>query len=62
MMDEQMLRMKFYLAPKDTTYEQLVELDEKYTAYPGLTLEQARETHSQLVATHGHLMNSKKKI
>lgn len=59
-MDEQMLRMKFYLAPKDTTYEQLVELDKKYTAYPGLTFEQARETHSQLVVTHGHLMTSKK--
>ena len=59
-MDEQILRMKFYLAPKDTTYEQLVELDKKYTAYPGLTLAQAREAYSQIVVTHGHLMTSKK--
>ena len=62
MMDEQMLRIKFYLAPKDTTHEQLVELDKKYTAYPGLTLHQSREAYDQLVVTHGHLMTSKKNI
>lgn len=61
-MDEQMLRMKFYLAPKNITYDELVKLNEKYTSYPGLTLEQAREAYDQLVVTHGHLMTSKKKI
>lgn len=47
--EELALRIKFYLAPKNTTYEQLVQLNEKYAAYPGLTLEQARETHAHLM-------------
>lgn len=46
--NELMLRMKFYMAPKDTPYEKLVEMNEKYTSYPGLTLEQAKETHKKL--------------
>jgi hypothetical protein len=39
---EEDLRKKFYLAPKNYIYEQLIELNEKYPNYPGLTLEQAR--------------------
>jgi hypothetical protein len=35
------LRNKFYLAPKNITYDELIELDNKYPNYPGLTLEQA---------------------
>jgi|LakMenEpi03Aug12_release.lakeMendotaPanAssembly.Ray.scaffolds.fasta_scaffold4559383_2 hypothetical protein len=49
MMDEQTLRAKFYLAPKNITYDELVKLNEKYTAYPGLTLDQAKYTHAQLM-------------
>jgi hypothetical protein len=46
--NELMLRMKFYMAPKTTTYEELVAMNEKFTSYPGLTLEQAKETHKKL--------------
>lgn len=41
MIDENILRMKFYMAPKMTTYEELVAMNEKFTNYPGLTSEQA---------------------
>lgn len=58
--NELALRMKFYLAPKETTYEQLIYLNDKYTAYPGLTVEQAAEVSQQLRKTHGHLMNPRK--
>lgn len=39
--EEIKLKSKFYLAPKSITLEELREMDKKYTAYPGLTLEQA---------------------
>lgn len=42
------LRMKFYMAPKDTPYEKLLEMNKKYTSYPGLTLEQAKQISNQL--------------
>jgi hypothetical protein len=37
------LRNKFYLAPKNITHDELIELDKKYPNYPGLTVNQARE-------------------
>jgi hypothetical protein len=40
---EKVLRAKFYLAPKETTLDQLNEMDQEFTAYPGLTMEQAIE-------------------
>ena len=46
--EEQMLRSKFYLAPKNISLKELKEMDQKYTAYPGLTLEQARELYSNI--------------
>lgn len=45
---EEDLRRKFYLAPKKYTYEQLIGLNEKYTNYPGLTLDQARSSLSSV--------------
>jgi len=42
--EEIQLRTKFYLAPKTTTLEELSIMNEKYTSYPGLTMEQAVET------------------
>jgi hypothetical protein len=48
MIDENSLRMKFYMAPKTATYEELVAMNEKFSSYPGLTLEQAKETHKKL--------------
>lgn len=47
--NELQLRAKFYLAPKETTFEQLIEMNEKYTNYPGLTLEQAKETSLKIM-------------
>lgn len=41
--EEKMLRAKFYLAPASTTFEHLKELNAKFTAYPGLTKDQANE-------------------
>ena len=46
--EEIKLRTKFYLAPKTTSLEQLKVMNDKYTSYPGLTLEQAKETSNQL--------------
>jgi hypothetical protein len=46
--EEKMLRAKFYLAPKSTTLQQLKEMDKKYTSYPGLTLDQAKESAKKL--------------
>jgi len=54
--NELALRMKFYMAPKSTTYEQLVEMNEKYTSYPGLTLDQAKETYEQLMKLKSKVM------
>lgn len=47
--NELALRMKFYLAPKDTSYEKLMEMNEKYTNYPGLTLDQAKEASLKIM-------------
>jgi hypothetical protein len=46
--EEIKLRAKFYLAPKNTTLEELKEMDKKYTSYPGLTLDQAKHTAQKL--------------
>jgi hypothetical protein len=46
--EEIKLRSKFYLAPKATSLEQLRVMNDKYTSYPGLTLEQAKESSNQL--------------
>jgi hypothetical protein len=46
--EEIKLRTKFYLAPKTTSLEQLKVMNDKYTSYPGLTLEQAKETSNHL--------------
>lgn len=47
--EEKMLRAKFYLAPKETTIEQLRHMNETYTAYPGATKEQAEELYKKLM-------------
>jgi hypothetical protein len=49
--EEIKLRTKFYLAPKTTSLEELRIMNEKYTSYPGLTLEQAKEAASKLPKT-----------
>jgi len=46
--EEIKLRTKFYLAPKATSLEELRVMNEKYTSYPGLTLEQAKELSNRL--------------
>ncbi len=51
------LRNKFYLAPKNITYDELIELDNKYPNYPGLTLEQA----GKLAATLNFTMTKEEK-
>ena len=49
MTDEEIkLRTKFYLAPKNTSLEELRVMNDTYTSYPGLTLEQAKESSNQL--------------
>ena len=49
MTDEEIkLRTKFYLAPKTTSLKELRVMNDKYTAYPGLTLEQAKESFKNL--------------
>lgn len=53
--EEKMLRAKFYLAPMSTSLEQLKEMNEKYTAYPGLTLDQAKELHAELMEFKNNL-------
>ena len=49
--EEIKLRTKFYLAPKATSLEELRVMNKKYTSYPGLTLEQAREAANKLPNT-----------
>lgn len=49
MIDENSLRMKFYMAPKTATYEELVAMNEKFSSYPGLTLEQAKEASLKIM-------------
>jgi len=46
--EEKMLRAKFYLAPASTSFEQLKEMNVKFTAYPGLTKDQANELYDTL--------------
>jgi hypothetical protein len=58
--EEIQLRTKFYLAPKSTTLEELNTMNDKFTSYPGLTLDQARESLENIRKTHGHLMPSAK--
>ncbi len=41
--EEKMLRAKFYLAPKTVSLDDLRKINEKYTSYPGLTFDQAKE-------------------
>ena len=41
--EEIKLRAKFYLAPNFIGLDQLKKMDKEYTAYPGLTHEQAVE-------------------
>jgi hypothetical protein len=57
--EEIQLRTKFYLAPKSTTLEELKIMNEKFTSYPGLTLDQAKETLENIKKTHGHLIPDK---
>lgn len=53
--EEKMLRAKFYLAPKSISLDELKKMEVKYTAYPGLTIEQAKELLANIDNTHGHL-------
>lgn len=53
--EEIKLRSKFYLAPKSISLDELKKMEVKYTAYPGLTIEQAKELLSNIDNTHGHL-------
>jgi hypothetical protein len=46
--EEKMLRAKFYLAPASVSFEQLKEMNAKFTAYPGLTKDQANELYDNL--------------
>jgi hypothetical protein len=46
--EEIKLRTKFYLAPKSISLEQLKDMDKKYTSYPGLTFDQAKELFNKL--------------
>jgi len=46
--EEVVLRSKFYLAPKNYTLEDLKHLNNKYTAYPGLTQEQANKVYKEI--------------
>lgn len=46
--EEKMLRTKFYLAPADTTVEKLREMNKTFTAYPGLTQDQANKVYNDL--------------
>ena len=39
--EEIKLKTKFYLAPASTSIDELRRMDKEYTAYPGLTHEQA---------------------
>lgn len=56
MTDEEIkLRTKFYLAPKSISLEQLKKMDKEYTAYPGLTHEQAVELSSKLLQFKNNL-------
>jgi hypothetical protein len=47
--EEMKLRSKFYLAPKSMSIEELRKMDKKYTNYPGLTMEQAKETYNKIL-------------
>lgn len=47
--EEKMLRAKFYLAPNTVSLDQLRAMNEKYTAYPGLTREQVEKLNSELM-------------
>ena len=47
--EEIQLRTKFYLAPKSTTIEELKTMNDKFTSYPGLTMEQAKETYNKIL-------------
>jgi hypothetical protein len=58
--EEIQLRTKFYLAPKSTTLEELKIMNEKFTSYPGLTIDQGKKTLENIKKTHGHLMPSAK--
>lgn len=53
--EEIKLRSKFYLAPKSISLDELKKMEVKYTAYPGLTIEQAKELLVSIDNTHGHL-------
>lgn len=46
--EELKLRSKFYLAPKTITLKELKKMNDKYTSYPGLTLEQAKKLSEDL--------------
>ncbi len=47
--EEIKLRTKFYLAPASTSIDELRIMDKEYTSYPGLTMEQAKETYNKIL-------------
>jgi hypothetical protein len=46
--EEKLLRAKFYLAPKETSLDQLRKMNEENTAYPGLNNEQLNKLNKDL--------------
>ena len=53
--EEKVLRAKFYLAPKTVSLDDLRKMNEKYTAYPGATQEQALEIYEKILKFKSNL-------